>query len=94
MAHPGQPDPLAHEPRAKATNPLVWVGIGCGVLIFGMIAAAAAAFVLVRQAAQGGVHAAGSFSAGVEVTIDGGAVSIDAGVSTGVPPSSGSGVGR
>lgn len=92
--HPGQPAPLADEPKTKATNPLVWVGIGCGVLIFGMIVAAAAAFLLVRQAARGGVSAAGAFSAGVEVTIDGGAISIDAGVSTGVPPDSGSGVGR
>jgi hypothetical protein len=87
MMHPGRPNPLAHEPKAKTTSPLVWVGIGCGVLIFGMIAAAAAAFVLLRQAAKGGVHAAGAFSAGVEVTIDGGAISVDAGVSTGVPDS-------
>jgi hypothetical protein len=83
--HQGQP-PSPEAPPAR-THPLVWVGVGCALLFFvGMIGAALVAFVLARQGTKGGIAASGAFSAGVAVSVDGGALSIDASASTGVPP--------
>jgi hypothetical protein len=60
----------------------VWVGVGCAVLlVLGAIGSGAVAFILARNAAKKGV--AGAFSAAVELAIDGGAVTFDAGASTG-----------
>jgi hypothetical protein len=57
------------------------------VLFFvGMIGAALAACLVARHGSKGGISASGAFSAGVAVSIDGGAVSIDASASTGVLP--------
>jgi hypothetical protein len=87
MMHHGQPPYRSPEAPPKPTHPLVWVGVGCAALFFlVMIGAAAAAFFLARHGSKGGVSASGVFSAGVAVSIDGGAVSIDASASTGVPP--------
>jgi hypothetical protein len=86
MMQHGQPPYVSPEQPPKKTHPLVWVGVGCGALFFlVMIGSAAAGFMLARKAAKGGVSASGAFSAGVAVAIDGGAVSIDASASTGVP---------
>ncbi len=75
----------AQEP-AKNTSPLVFVAIGCAlfmVLVIGVVAALG--IVAWNKAKHGGVSAGGAFSAGVAVSIDGGAVSFDAGASTGPP---------
>jgi hypothetical protein len=59
----------------------VWVGIGCAVLfLLGVVGSAAFAFILARNAKRG---VTGAFSAAVELAIDGGAVTFDAGASTG-----------
>ncbi|HVR19260.1 MAG TPA: hypothetical protein VMS65_06185 [Polyangiaceae bacterium] len=69
------------QPPKKKTNPLVWIGVGCAVLfLFGVIGSGAVAFILARNAKRG---VAGAFSAAVELAIDGGAVTFDAGASTG-----------
>jgi hypothetical protein len=68
------------------------VGVGCAALFFfAMIAAAGAAYFLASRGSKGGVSASGAFSAGVAVSIDGGAVSFDASASTGAPPGAKSG---
>jgi hypothetical protein len=53
------------------------VGVGCGVLALLAIASGVVAFVLAKRAASSGL--AGAFSAAVELAVDGGAVSFDAG---------------
>jgi hypothetical protein len=66
----------------KGTNPLVWVGIGCGVLLLLAIGTGLAAFLMARKAVQRGVEAAGAFSGAVEVALDGGQFSFDGGLAT------------
>ncbi|HEX6767035.1 MAG TPA: hypothetical protein VF103_16175 [Polyangiaceae bacterium] len=68
-------------PKPQGTNPLVWIGVGCGVLLFlgfGLVVASVVWFRMSR-----GVSASGAFSAGVEVTLDGGVLSVDAGATAG-----------
>ena len=74
------------EQPAKKTNPLVFVAVGCALVVVLVIGAFATLSVVAwNKAKRGGVSAGGSFSAGVELAVDGGAISFDAGASTGPP---------
>jgi hypothetical protein len=68
----GAPEP------PKKTSPLVWVGLGCAVLIFLSLGSGAVAFFLAKRAANKGVAAA--LSAAAELAVDGGAFDFDAGL--------------
>jgi hypothetical protein len=74
------------EQPAKKTNPLVFVAVGCALVVVLVISALGILSVVAwNKAKRGGVSAGGSFSAGVELAIDGGAVAFDAGATTGPP---------
>jgi hypothetical protein len=65
---------------------LIYVGVGCLIVFFVVVGILVTLSVVAwNKAKRGGVSAGGSFSAGVELAIDGGAVSFDAGASTGPP---------
>src|SRR5262245_32437085 len=71
---------------AKKTSPLVFVAVGCALVAVLVIGVLVALSVFAwNKAKRGGLSAGGAFSAGVELSIDGGAVAFDAGASTGPP---------
>ena len=86
MSHQGPGGYGAPEQPAKKTSPWIFVGVGCLLLLIVAIGTFVTLSVVVwNKAKRGGVSAGGAFSAGVELAIDGGAISFDAGATTGPP---------
>lgn len=87
MSPPGPGGYGTPEQPAKKTSPWIFVGVGCATLFVVLAGGAIGLFLYVRGELQRGrsVSAGGAFSAGVAVSIDGGAVSFDAGATTGPP---------
>jgi hypothetical protein len=63
---------------------LVFVAVGCALVVVVVMGVLTALSVFAwNEAKRGGLSAGGAFSAGVELSIDGGAIQFDAGASTG-----------
>jgi hypothetical protein len=78
----GAPPPAAPPPQKKATNPIVWLGLGCGVLLF-LVGGAGAAWFF--YTASRGLSSALAVGSALSV--------VDGGVTLTVPPGAAGGAG-